>query len=100
MVLKPQDIVILLKLVASGEIDWSYPSLAHDLFMSASEIHAGIKRAGADVPGAATGPIRTSDQLPTDVRSTLVANRMERTATNPGGQPPSARSTHEPAIRR
>ena len=47
MVLKPQDIVILLKLVASGEIDWSYPSLAHELFMSASEVHAGIKRAGA-----------------------------------------------------
>ena len=47
MVLKPQDILILLKLVASREIEWSYPSLAHDLYMSVSEVHAGIKRAGA-----------------------------------------------------
>ena len=47
MVLKPQDIVILLKLVASGKIDWSYPSLAHELSMSASEVHSGVKRAGA-----------------------------------------------------
>jgi hypothetical protein len=45
MVLKPQDIVILLKLVASNEAEWSYPSLAHDLFMSGSEVHAGVKRA-------------------------------------------------------
>jgi len=37
----------LLKLVTSREIEWSYPSLAHDLFMSASEAHAGVKRAGA-----------------------------------------------------
>jgi len=47
MVLKPQDIVILLKLVASEEAHWSYPSLAHELFMSASEAHSGIKRAQA-----------------------------------------------------
>ncbi len=47
MVLKPQDIVVLLKLITSRESEWSYPSLAHDLFMSVSEVHAGIKRAGA-----------------------------------------------------
>jgi hypothetical protein len=45
MNLKPQDIFILLKLVALGEGQWSYVSLAGDLFMSASEVHAGIKRA-------------------------------------------------------
>jgi len=47
MILKPQDIYILLKLVAMGESQWSYASVASDLFMSASEIHAGIKRAVA-----------------------------------------------------
>uniref|UniRef100_A0A831XEX5 Uncharacterized protein n=1 Tax=Geobacter metallireducens TaxID=28232 RepID=A0A831XEX5_GEOME len=47
MVLKPQDIVILLKLVAMGNGGWTYSSLAHELFMSASEVHAGIKRAAA-----------------------------------------------------
>ena len=45
MILKPQDIVILLKIVALGEGQWSYASLAADLAMSTSEIHAGIKRA-------------------------------------------------------
>jgi hypothetical protein len=47
MNLKPQDIFILLKLIALGEGQWSYASLAGDLFMSTSEIHAGIKRAVA-----------------------------------------------------
>ena len=45
MNLKPQDIYILLKLVSLGEGPWSYASVAGDLFMSASEVHAGIKRA-------------------------------------------------------
>lgn len=47
MVLKPQDIVILLKLVAVGVNDWSYNALANDLAMSSSEVHAGIKRCAA-----------------------------------------------------
>lgn len=45
MVLKPQDIVILLKLaVHPKNIDWSYNQLAYELQMSPSEAHAGIKR--------------------------------------------------------
>ena len=44
MVLKPQDIVILLKLVAIGERRWAYNSLANELAMSPAEVHAGIKR--------------------------------------------------------
>jgi len=47
MMLKPQDIVVLLKLVVLKDRDWTYPALAHDLFMSASEVHSGIKRAVA-----------------------------------------------------
>lgn len=45
MMLKPQDIVILLKLLIKEDEKWSYASLAAELFISASEIHAGIKRA-------------------------------------------------------
>jgi hypothetical protein len=45
MTLKPQDIYILLKLIIVGKGQWSYPSLAKALFMSTSEVHAGIKRA-------------------------------------------------------
>jgi hypothetical protein len=44
MVLKPQDIVILLKLVTIGDRHWSYSSLANELCMSPSEVHSGIGR--------------------------------------------------------
>ena len=47
MLLKPQDIVIMLKLVVRNGSEWSYPVLAHELSMSASEVHAGVKRAVA-----------------------------------------------------
>ena len=47
MLLKPQDIVIMLKLVVRNGSEWSYPALAHELSMSASEVHAGVKRAVA-----------------------------------------------------
>lgn len=43
--LRPQDIYILLKLIILRKGQWSYASLASDLFMSTSEVHAGIKRA-------------------------------------------------------
>jgi hypothetical protein len=44
MILKPQDIVILLKLVTIGNRQWSYSSLANELVMSPSEVHSGIGR--------------------------------------------------------
>jgi hypothetical protein len=42
--LKPQDVLVLLKLAAAPDEHWSYPSLAADLGMSASEVHASIRR--------------------------------------------------------
>jgi hypothetical protein len=44
MVLKPQDVFVALKLVALGRQPWTYLQLAGALFMSASEINAGVKR--------------------------------------------------------
>lgn len=44
MVIKPQDILVLLKLMALGNKDWSYNKLAVDIGMSPAEVHAGIKR--------------------------------------------------------
>ncbi|MDH3975075.1 MAG: hypothetical protein OEV42_12410 [Deltaproteobacteria bacterium] len=47
MVLKPQDIVVALKIVAMPEDkrdSWSYASLAIEIGMSPAEVHAGIKR--------------------------------------------------------
>ena len=43
--LKPQDLLVLLKMVALGREPWSYNQLAYELGMSASEVHAGVKRA-------------------------------------------------------
>lgn len=43
--LKPQDIVVLLKLVAIDNSEWSFGSLAVELAMSPSEVHAACKRA-------------------------------------------------------
>lgn len=45
MILKPQDILVLLKLLAIDNNDWSYNSLAVDLGMSPAEVHAAAKRA-------------------------------------------------------
>ena len=47
MILKPQDIVILLKLVAWGSQSWTYQRLAVELSISQSEAHAGVRRAVA-----------------------------------------------------
>ncbi len=47
MILKPQDILILLKLVALEESEWTYSSLAVELAMSPSEVHSGLRRAVA-----------------------------------------------------
>ena len=47
MILKPQDVLIVLKLVVLGKKGWSYKTLAGELFMSSSEVHSGIKRAAA-----------------------------------------------------
>ena len=45
MILKPQDVLFLLKLVAIGNNDWSYNRLAVELGMSPSEVHAAARRA-------------------------------------------------------
>lgn len=47
MVLKPQDVLVLLKLVALQKKDWSYNKLAIELGMSPAEVHAAAKRAQA-----------------------------------------------------
>lgn len=62
MILKPQDVVILLKLVALGPQPWTYQRLAVELSISQSEAHAGVRRAVAarlmsDATTAAGRPI-------------------------------------------
>ncbi len=45
MILKPQDILVLLKLVVVGDKKWAYNRLAIELGMSPAEVHAAVKRA-------------------------------------------------------
>lgn len=47
MILKPQDVLVLLKLVAWNRESWTYQELAESLGMSPSEVHAGMSRAFA-----------------------------------------------------
>lgn len=42
--LKPQDVVLALKLLSKARADWSQGGLALELVMSASEVNAGLKR--------------------------------------------------------
>ena len=44
MNLKPQDVMVLLKLVAIGDQQWAYNRLAVELGMSPSEVHSAVKR--------------------------------------------------------
>lgn len=45
MQLKPQDIVVLIKLLAYGDDRPSYAQIAEELYLSASEVHAAVQRA-------------------------------------------------------
>lgn len=45
MSLKPQDVLVLLKLVALGDEPWTYASMGANLEMSASQVHSAIRRA-------------------------------------------------------
>lgn len=42
--MKGQDILVMLKLLCPAEADWTYAGLAEQLGMSASEVHATVRR--------------------------------------------------------
>src|SRR5271170_8494386 len=54
MALKPQDVYVVLKLVAAGSRRAPYSHLALELVMSPSEVHASVRRARAS--GLLHGP--------------------------------------------
>lgn len=62
--LKPQDIVVAIRLAIPSSQPWTYPTLAAALHMSASEVHAAIKRAAkAGLVDAATRTARKAALL-------------------------------------
>ena len=64
MTLKPQDILVLLKLLAVGQKPWSYASLGVQLGMSPSQLHAAVKRALA-----AQLAVRKGDDIVPNIRN-------------------------------
>lgn len=45
MLLKPQDLLVTLKLLSLGDEPWRYTSLAESLDMGQGEVHSAVKRA-------------------------------------------------------
>lgn len=65
MILKPQDVVVLLKLVSLGQETWNFQRLAMELSISQSEVHAGVRRAVAarlmsDASSTSGRPVRAA----------------------------------------
>ena len=56
MELKPQDLLVLLKVAVHPPRRWTYAALGEALSMSASEVHASVRRAVAS--GLAVAPAR------------------------------------------
>jgi hypothetical protein len=65
LTLKPQDIIVLLKLVSLGEKQAKYGELAESLGMSSSEVHASVRRAKA------ARLVNIEDDRPVIVRAAL-----------------------------
>lgn len=62
--LKPQDIVVAIRLAIPATHEWTYPALGKALHMSASEVHAAVKRAAkAGLVDEATRTVRKSALL-------------------------------------
>lgn len=64
MVLKPQDVLVVLKLLAMGQKSWSYAWLAVQLGMSPSQLHSAVKRALA-----ARLAVRKGDEIVPNIRN-------------------------------
>ncbi len=45
MILKPQDVVVVLKLCSMGERTWTYAQLSAELELSSSQLYSAVKRA-------------------------------------------------------
>jgi hypothetical protein len=91
VILKPQDVLVLLKLVAKGNSGWAYNTLAVELGMSPSEVHAAVQRAIAAQlayrPGEQIAPnaSRLQEFLIHGIQYVFVPDRGELTRGVPTG---------------
>ena len=95
MNLKPQDVVVLLKLVVLGKAEWTYQRLSVELSLSQSEVHAAVRRAVAahlmsDAKAASGQPIRPAllEFLIHGVRYAYPPEHGALTRGMPTGYPP------------
>jgi hypothetical protein len=65
VMLKPQDLMVLLKLISMGDEPGTYANLATALGMSSSEVHASVRRAQA------ARLVRMEDDRPIVIRPAL-----------------------------
>ena len=85
MILKPQDLLVVLKLWVSKNHGWTYPTLAEALQMSSSEVHGAVNRAfaaGLLIEAGASArpnPEALREFLLHGVRYAFAADRGERT---------------------
>lgn len=107
MILKPQDVLVVLKLVALGRRPWSYAWLAVQLGMSPSQLHSAVQRAlrarlAVRQSGKITPHVRNLEELLIHgLKYVFVPERGELTRGMPTGHaaPPLSRhfrSTDEP----
>ena len=92
MILKPQDVVVLLKLVALGDRGWTFQGLAVELSISQSEVHAAVRRAVAarlmtEASSGAGRPVRAAllEFLVHGVKYAFAPKRGELTRGVPTG---------------
>lgn len=92
MILKPQDVVVLLKLIALGDQPWTFQRLAVELSISQSEVHAAVKRAVAaklmsDASSSSGRPLRPQflEFLVHGVKYSFPSKRGELTRGVPTG---------------
>lgn len=89
MILKPQDALVLLKLVSVSPHKWAYNTLAVELSMSPSEVHAAVKRsvaaglANQSVPQIKPNLSRLEEFLIHGIQYVFVPDRGELTRGMP-----------------
>jgi hypothetical protein len=88
--LKPQDVVMLLRILAYGTEPWTYSKLSGDLGISTSQLHMAVQRCVAArliEQGAASKPFRTAlkEFLVYGVKYTFPVERKGATRGIPTG---------------
>lgn len=96
MQLKPQDFLLALKLTALGDQRWTYAQMAHELGLSASEVHACVKRGVQAGLLACNGLVtpQTVQEPAAIYRLTKRIRRVPSGMTSPGSDNPAYPHAH------